>query len=103
LIESAQIPSNKKEKLVSQEKGRLEELITKLKQERDELRVQIHLAKAEAKDEWEELEKKWEVVENKLAALKRETKDASKDIGAALGVLSEEIANAYKRIRKKLN
>jgi chromosome segregation ATPase len=88
---------------VSQEKGRLEELITKLKQERDELRVQIHLAKAEAKDEWEELERKWEVVENKLAALKRETKDASKDIGAALGVLSEEIANAYKRIRKKLN
>ena len=86
-----------------QEKGRLEELITKLKQERDELRVQIHLAKAEAKDEWEELERKWEVVENKLAALKRETKDASKDIGAALGVLSEEIANAYKRIRKKLN
>ena len=86
-----------------QEKGRLEELITKLKQERDELRVQIHLAKAEAKDEWEELEKKWDILENKLAALKRETKDASKDIGAALGVLSEEIANAYKRIRKKLN
>ena len=86
-----------------QEKGRLEELITKLKQERDELRVQIHLAKAEAKDEWEELERKWEVVENKLATLKKETKDASKDIGAALGVLSEEIANAYKRIRKKLN
>ncbi len=88
---------------MSQEKGRLEELITKLKQERDELRVQIHLAKAEAKDEWEELEKKWEVLENKLATLKRETKDVSKDIGAALGVLSEEIANAYKRIRKKLD
>ena len=88
---------------MSQERAKLEELIGKLKQERDELRVQIHLAKAEAKDEWEELERKWEVVENKLAALKRETKDASKDIGAALGVLSEEIANAYKRIRKKLN
>ena len=88
---------------MSQEKARLEELISKLKHERDELRVQIHLAKAEAKDEWQELEKKWEVLENKLAALKRETKDASKDIGAALGVLSEEIANAYKRIRKKLD
>lgn len=88
---------------MSPEKGRLEELITKLKQERDELRVQIHLAKAEAKDEWEELEKKWDILENKLAALKRETKDASKDIGAALSILSEEIANAYKRIRKKLD
>ena len=88
---------------MSQEKGRLEELISKLKQERDELRVRINLAKAEAKDEWEELEKKWDILENKLSALKKETKDASKDIGAALGVLSEEIASAYKRIRKKLD
>ena len=88
---------------MSQEKARLEELISKLKQERDKLRVQIHLAKAEAKDEWEELEKKWDILENKLTALKRETKHASKDIAAALGVLSEEIANAYKRIRKKLD
>jgi len=103
LIESAQTPSNQKEKLVSQEKARLEGLISKLKQERDELRVQIHLAKAEAKDEWEELEKKWDILENKLAALKRETKDVSKDIGSALGVLSEEIATAYRRIRKKLD
>ena len=88
---------------MSQERAKLEELIHKLKQERDELRVQMHLAKAEAKDEWQELEKKWEILENKLAALKRETKDASKDIGAALGVLSEEIANAYRRIRKTLD
>ena len=88
---------------MSQERAKLEELIGKLKQERDELRVQMHLAKAEAKDEWQELEKKWEILENKLAALKRETKDASKDIGAALGVLSEEIANAYRRIRKTLD
>jgi len=102
LIEPAQRPSKEKEKLMSQEKARLEELIGKLKQERDELRVQMHLAKAEAKDEWQELEKKWEELENKLAALKRETKDASKDIGAALGLLSKEIASAYKRIRKKL-
>lgn len=88
---------------MSQERAKLEELIGKLKQERDELRVQMHLAKAEAKDEWQVLEKKWEILENKLAALKRETKDASKDIGAALGVLSEEIANAYRRIRKTLD
>lgn len=43
---------------MSQEKGRLEELITKLKQKRNEFRVQIHLAKAEVNDEWQELEKK---------------------------------------------
>ena len=30
-----------------------------LHRERDELRVKIHLAKAEAKEEWQELEEKW--------------------------------------------
>jgi hypothetical protein len=31
-----------------------------LKQQRDELWVKLHLAKAEAKDEWTRLEKQWE-------------------------------------------
>ena len=30
-----------------------------LKQQRDELRVRLYLAKAEAKDEWARLEKQW--------------------------------------------
>ena len=35
---------------------KLENLWQELKTERDELRVQMHLAKAELRDEWEELE-----------------------------------------------
>jgi len=31
-----------------------------LKQQRDQLRVKLHLAKADAKDEWARLEKQWE-------------------------------------------
>jgi hypothetical protein len=31
-----------------------------LKQQRDELRVRLYLAKAEVKDEWARLEKQWE-------------------------------------------
>ena len=36
---------------------RLEDLIDSLKTQRDELRVQMHLAKAEIRDEWEEIER----------------------------------------------
>ena len=36
----------------------LDDIIEDLKQKRDELRVQIHLASKEVKDEWEELEEK---------------------------------------------
>lgn len=39
----------------------LETLLDGLKQQRDELMVQLHLAKAEARDEWEELEKNWSI------------------------------------------
>ena len=40
------------------DKENLGELRDKLRQERDELRLKIHLATMEAKEEWEELEEK---------------------------------------------
>ena len=40
-----------------------------LRQARDELRVQMHLAKADARDEWEKLEPKWDEFQEKLDKL----------------------------------
>ena len=37
-----------------------DDIIEELKQKRDELRVQVHLASKEIKDEWEDLEQKME-------------------------------------------
>jgi len=70
-----------------------------LRQQRDELRLQIHLARAEARDEWEQMERKWQDAELKLAAMGRGTRESAADVGAALGLLAGEIANAYRRIR----
>ena len=39
-----------------------------LKQQRDELRVRLHLGKADAKDEWARLETQWEALRPKLEA-----------------------------------
>jgi chromosome segregation ATPase len=80
----------------------LEGLFAKLREERDDLRVRIHLAKAEIKDEWEVLERKLEHVESRLAAAGAEVKESAEDVGAALSQVAEEIGAAYKRIKRSL-
>jgi len=81
---------------------KLEELVGQLRQERDELRVRAHLLKAELRDEWEQVERKWEHIEPKLERLRDSTRESAGEIGAAASQLGEEIANAYRRIRKSL-
>lgn len=82
---------------------RTRQLIQKLRTERDELRVRMHLARAELREEWEGLEKKWERLESRLGQAGEEAREASRDVGAAAGNLAEEIAGAYRRIRDRLH
>ena len=42
----------------------IDELIDELQEERDKLRVRVHLAKMEASEEWEELEEKFEQLQD---------------------------------------
>ena len=83
-------------------KDDLAEIVAKLREERDELRVRAHLATMEAKDEWDELEKKWQHVESRLAATKDDVADASRAVGAGIEVIAEELGTAYRRIRDRL-
>ncbi len=73
-----------------------------LKRQRDELRVQMHLAAADAKQEWEELEKKWGHFEAKARQVGAAAAGAGKDVAAAAGQLGQEIKAGYDRIRKSL-
>jgi len=81
---------------------KLDGLLDTLKTERDELRVKLHLLKAEVKDDWEDVEKSWQHLEGKLKQLKDEASESGEDVGAASRQLAEEIGNAYQRIRKSL-
>jgi hypothetical protein len=81
---------------------RFEELKAELQQERDELRVRLHLLHAEARDEWDELEDKWQHFESKLERAGGSVKDSASEIGAATEQLGEELANAYRRLKKAL-
>lgn len=82
---------------------KLHDLIDNLKTQRDELRVRVHLARAEFREEWDEMERKWEHVEDRLGKVGHEAKESAGDVGAALTQVAEEIGAAYKRIRKSLD
>ena len=80
----------------------LHELTAKLERQRDELKVKIHLAKMEAAEEWNELERKWDSLAGKLKAAGEEAGDAAGDVKTAASLLVEELKTGYERIRKRL-
>jgi SMC interacting uncharacterized protein involved in chromosome segregation len=84
------------------EKKELDELLNKLEQQRDELYVQIHLGKAEAKELWQETEDKWHHLRSQLDKIDNDTdtSDAAKDVGAAAIIVAEEIRQGYDRLKK---
>jgi len=84
------------------ERSNFEELVEKLERQRDELKLRAHLAKAEARDEWEELETKWERLRSRLKAAGEEADVVSEDVRAAASILADELKKGYERIRQRL-
>lgn len=80
----------------------IDAFIDMLKQQRDELIVQMNLAKAEARDEWNELEGKLEHLKAKADTVRHEAGEAADDVLEATKLVAEEIKRGYDRIRKKL-
>jgi hypothetical protein len=75
-----------------------QELTNNLRQKRDELKLQLHLASMEAKEQWEELEEKWE----RFAAEARLTK-TSESVEESLKLLGDELAKGYEQLKAALS
>jgi len=73
----------------------LDDILEDLKQKRDELRLQMHLASKEAKDEWDELEEKMDEF-----SAKAKLDETGQGVGKAIGQLGHEIKLGYERIWK---
>ncbi|MBB5322089.1 hypothetical protein [Marinobacter oulmenensis] len=78
-------------------------LSEKVKQYRDEARVQMHLAREDVKDEWEDLEKDWERFRNKMDHILHGTQDAGHEARETARKLGEDLKTGYQNIRKKLD
>lgn len=81
---------------------KLESLLGDLKQYRDELRVQMHLAKAELRDEFEALETQWEKLQPRFEAAARDAAEAGREALDSLTEAGEALLKGFKRIRDDL-
>jgi hypothetical protein len=81
---------------------KLREMLEKLEQERDELRVRLHLGKAEAREEWEKLEVRTAELRVRLDKAGDEAGEVMDDVGMAAKLLGEEIREGFVRLRKML-
>ena len=83
--------------------GSWDEMVAKLKQERDELALKVHLGKKEAAAEWEKLEESWNRLKTvKGPPMKEAAADTARGVGSALEQAAVELKKGYDRLRKIL-
>ncbi len=87
---------------MSEARDKVQEILAKLKQERDELALRIHLGKKEAADEWEKLEARLAELRAKAGPAKDVAADTAREVGTAVELAADEIRKGYERIRKLL-
>ena len=80
----------------------LKKMVDGLKQQRDEINVQLHLAKAEVREEWDKLEPKWEDVKGKMDTVSEVAGQTAESVTTAAGLIADEIKQGYDRIKKAL-
>jgi hypothetical protein len=81
----------------------MENLAEGLKQQRDEINVQLHLAGMEAKDEWEKSEHIWDQFLDKLAEINDDTKETGDQLIHTTKIIGDELKSLYARIKDRLS
>ncbi len=84
-------------------KNEFENLLDKLNTQREEVRLKLHLASMEAKDEFEEAEKQWHTIKNKAAEITDDSIETSEEFIAKAKIVGEELKDTYHRIAKRLS
>lgn len=70
---------------------------------RDELRLQLHLAKAELRDEWNtRLEPRYMELKTKLDRVEQASVETLNEMRPTLKALLNELRDGYERLRKSL-
>jgi len=80
-------------KVIEEKKAQIEKL-------RDEIKLQAHLGKEDAKVELEKLEKEYDSFLVKLKPFTDEVGHTAGNAGEALGLVADELKAGYERVRK---
>ncbi len=81
---------------------RIDKMFSELKQERDELRVRLHLGKEDLKQEWEVLHDKLNELSDRYKPLREATEETAEEVWDSLKLVGLEIRDGFNRIRKSL-
>ncbi len=85
---------------MSDQKTTLEELITTLKKQRDELQLQMHLGSMEAKDEYDRLSERVDELARQFEPACEAVGETAGNLFAALGLAADEMKVGFDRVRK---
>ena len=80
----------------------LETVIEKLQQERDALRVKMHLAGMDAKDEYERISSRVDDLKTQFEPFTGAVGDTASNVFAALGLAADELRLGFGRVRKAI-
>ena len=80
----------------------IDNLMSKLKTERDDLKLKMHLASMDAKEEFEEAEKKWKQLKEKAADMTSDVAATSDELVTNAKMIGYELKETYNRIKTQL-
>lgn len=84
------------------EKTMLSELVSDLKQQRDQIRVRLHLASMEVKDEFEKLDDQFNQLNHRIDPLKDAVGETTEGVWDSLKKLGSEVKVGFRRVLKSL-
>jgi chaperonin cofactor prefoldin len=85
---------------MSEFKKAIDREVAELKTLRDELKLQAHLAKGEAKKAWDKLESQWPDLDTKVDELEKASKDAVEQVGSRLKSMMKDLKSGYQSLKK---
>ena len=77
-------------------------IVDKLKTERDELKLKMHLATKDAKVEFDAAEKKWQQMKAQVSDINSNVVETSNELVSDVKIIGEELKETYIRITKRL-
>ena len=84
------------------DKDHFNNLISSLKQQRDELALKIHLAEMEAKQEFDKAQEKLAQVSADYEPLQDAVGESAEKVWESLKLVAGEVSDSFERIRKAL-
>ncbi|MEZ6101267.1 MAG: hypothetical protein R3E01_20240 [Pirellulaceae bacterium] len=87
---------------MSNDPSYFEELISDLKRQRDELRLQLHLGSEELKEKFSELDDRIAQMSHRMEPLKDAVGETASDLWESLKLMGGEVQEGFQRIRKSL-